>query len=72
MHVYKFTNLNPFLNMCVSHAPRIQLFMLLIVAGVWGGLFVDVVILGDGVGLGYLIRDLQWANKSCFYIVESS
>lgn len=50
MHVYKFTNMNLFLNMCVSHALRIQLFMLLIVAGVWGGLFVDVVILGGGVG----------------------
>lgn len=49
MHVYKFTNLNPFLNMCVSHAPRIQLFMLLIVAGVLG-VVCCCCFLGVGVG----------------------
>lgn len=51
MHVYKFTNMNLFLNMCVSHAPRIQLFMLLIVAGVLGVCLLMLFFLGGG-GVG--------------------
>lgn len=52
MHVYKFTNMNLFLNMCVSHAPRIQLFMLLIVAGVLGVCLLMLFFGGGGGGVG--------------------
>lgn len=52
MHVYKFTNMNLFLNMCVTHAPRIQLFMLLIVAGVLGVCLLMLLFWGVEVGGG--------------------
>lgn len=72
MHVYKFTNMNLFFKYVRFTCSANSVVHVVDCCWSLGGLFVDVVILGDGVGLGYLIRDLQWANKSCFYIVESS